>query len=59
MIFFVTLQPNTQPPAQQACTLVLRKPKKSKKIQWSEETVDNENMGKKKSKCKCYVTGGL
>ena len=56
--FFVTLQPNTQPPAQQACTLVLRKPKKSKKIQWSEETVDNENMGKKKSKCKFYVTGG-
>ena len=35
----------------QNVTLVLRKPKTQKKIQWSEETVDNEDMGKKKSKC--------
>jgi len=36
---------------QQPVTLVLRKPKQKKKIQWTEETVDNEHMGKKKSKC--------
>ena len=39
--------------------LKLRKPKSDKKVKWTEETVDNENMGKKKSKCKnemeyCY-----
>jgi len=35
-----------------AVTLKLRKPKTDKKIKWTEETVDNEGMGKKKSKCK-------
>ena len=39
----------------QNVTLVLRKPKTQKKIQWSEETVDNEDMGKKKSKCEQVV----
>lgn len=35
-------------------TLVLRlhKPKNDKKVQWDEAVVDNEDMGKKKSKCK-------
>lgn len=34
-------------------TLVLRlqKPKNDKKVQWDEAVVDNEHMGKKKSKC--------
>jgi hypothetical protein len=31
--------------------LKLRKPKK--KVEWDATTVDNENMGKKKSKCCC------
>lgn len=31
--------------------LKLRKPKSRKKVNWTEETVDNENMDKKKSKC--------
>jgi len=34
--------------------LTLKKEKdKSKKIQWTEDTVDNEGLGKKKSKCCC------
>ncbi|KAG8236335.1 hypothetical protein J437_LFUL010469 [Ladona fulva] len=32
--------------------LKLRKPESKKKVQWESGTVDNENMNKKKSKCK-------
>ncbi|XP_012272979.1 type 1 phosphatases regulator YPI1 [Orussus abietinus] len=32
--------------------LRLRKPRSSKKVQWTQGTVDNEHMNKKKSKCK-------
>jgi len=42
----------------EAPTLRLRchKPKTEKKVQWTEATVDNEGMDKKKSKCCCvYV----
>lgn len=45
-------------PLQVAPTLRLRlhKPKAEKKVQWTETTVDNEHMDKKKSKCCCvYV----
>ncbi|XP_030767873.1 E3 ubiquitin-protein ligase PPP1R11-like [Sitophilus oryzae] len=34
-------------------TVKLKKPKVNRKVQWSTETVDNENLGKKKSKCCC------
>lgn len=43
---------------QEIPTLVLRlhKPKSDKKVQWTAKTVDNEHMGRKKSKCCCiYV----
>ncbi|XP_076683472.1 E3 ubiquitin-protein ligase PPP1R11-like isoform X1 [Andrena cerasifolii] len=33
--------------------LRLRKPKCNKKVQWTQGTVDNEHMNKKKSKCCC------
>uniref|UniRef100_A0A1B0DFA1 E3 ubiquitin-protein ligase PPP1R11 n=1 Tax=Phlebotomus papatasi TaxID=29031 RepID=A0A1B0DFA1_PHLPP len=33
--------------------LRLHKPKSDKKVSWGSETVDNEGMGKKKSKCCC------
>ncbi|GAB6021955.1 hypothetical protein CHUAL_006116 [Chamberlinius hualienensis] len=33
--------------------LKLRKPKNDKKVAWSSDTVDNEHMNKKKSKCCC------
>ncbi|XP_062545511.1 E3 ubiquitin-protein ligase PPP1R11 [Armigeres subalbatus] len=36
--------------------LRLQKPRSSKKVQWTNGTVDNEHMNKKKSKCCCiYV----
>lgn len=38
---------------QETPTLRLKLPKSDKKIQWQEGTVDNENMGKKSSKCCC------
>ncbi|KAL1491653.1 hypothetical protein ABEB36_012217 [Hypothenemus hampei] len=34
-------------------TVKLKKPRPDRKVQWSTETVDNENLGKKKSKCCC------
>ena len=33
------------------------KPKTEKKVQWGEEVVDNEFMGRKKSKCE-WIQGG-
>lgn len=33
--------------------LKLKKTDKGKKIKWTEDTVDNEGLGKKKSKCCC------
>ncbi|XP_033226181.1 E3 ubiquitin-protein ligase PPP1R11 [Belonocnema kinseyi] len=33
--------------------LRLRKPRSSKKVQWTQGTVDNEDLNKKKSKCCC------
>jgi len=33
--------------------LSLKKEEKKKKIQWTKETVDNEGLGRKKSKCCC------
>jgi len=34
-------------------TLKLKLKKESKKIQWTEDTIDNEGLGKKKSKICC------
>ena len=36
---------------QETLVLKLHKPKSSKKVQWDEAVVDNEHLGKKKSKC--------
>jgi len=33
-----------------------KKDKTRKKIQWTEDTIDNEGLGKKKSKCCCQYT---
>lgn len=41
-------------PAQNTLKITLKKEKdKAKKIKWTEDTVDNEGLGKKKSKCCC------
>lgn len=47
---FIELQPEQDVPT---VRLRLRKPKQCKKVQWTSNTVDNENMNKKKSKCCC------
>ena len=45
----------TLPAVSEAVTLTLYPPKKpKKKLKWSEDTVDNENLGRKKSK-KCCI----
>jgi len=33
--------------------LKLKKPRPTRRVQWAEDTVDNEHMNKKKSKCCC------
>uniref|UniRef100_A0A8D8BNE6 E3 ubiquitin-protein ligase PPP1R11 n=1 Tax=Culex pipiens TaxID=7175 RepID=A0A8D8BNE6_CULPI len=44
---------SSQPPV---LRLRLQKPRSDKKVQWTNGTVDNEHMNKKKSKCCCvYV----
>ena len=48
LIFFFSFKRSASP----RVTLKLKKPKNDKKVKWTTETVDNENMNKKKSKCK-------
>lgn len=47
---YVILKFQNQPPT--VAVLKLRKPHVAKKVEWSNDTVDNENMNKKKSKCR-------
>lgn len=49
-----TILEQEQPPDHSpTLRLKLRKPKNDRKVQWTTETVDNEHMNKKKSKCCC------
>ncbi|XP_049872221.1 E3 ubiquitin-protein ligase PPP1R11-like [Pectinophora gossypiella] len=51
-----TIPPQLQEePAEPVAVITLRptKPQERKKVVWTEDTVDNENMNKKKSKCCC------
>jgi len=43
----------TEAPVLPSVRMKLKKPKGKKKVAWSADTVDNENMNKKKSKCCC------
>ncbi|XP_077645086.1 E3 ubiquitin-protein ligase PPP1R11 [Lonchura striata] len=40
-------------PEQRSLTLKLRKRKPDKKVEWSSDTVDNEHLGRRSSKCCC------
>ncbi|KAK2159071.1 hypothetical protein LSH36_159g06030 [Paralvinella palmiformis] len=42
-----------QPVRSPRIVLKLHKPKSEKQVKWKQDTVDNENMNKKKSKCCC------
>lgn len=44
---------STQSEQSPSVVLKLRKPKSNKTVKWNAETVDNEFMGKKSSKCCC------
>ncbi|XP_020362652.1 E3 ubiquitin-protein ligase PPP1R11 [Oncorhynchus nerka] len=51
-----TVQVDTPPPPQQegrSLTIKLRKRKTDKKVEWSSDTVDNEHLGRRSSKCCC------
>ncbi|XP_062845571.1 E3 ubiquitin-protein ligase PPP1R11 [Trichomycterus rosablanca] len=51
-----TVQTGTPPPPQQegrSLTIKLRKRKTDKKVEWSSDTVDNEHLGRRSSKCCC------
>lgn len=49
----VVVQESDERTAQPTMRLKLHKPKSKKKVAWSPDTVDNEHMNKKKSKCCC------
>nr|XP_033772818.1 E3 ubiquitin-protein ligase PPP1R11 isoform X1 [Geotrypetes seraphini] len=40
-------------PENRSLTIKLRKRKPDKKVEWSSDTVDNEHMGRRSSKCCC------
>uniref|UniRef100_A0A3Q3WTV4 E3 ubiquitin-protein ligase PPP1R11 n=1 Tax=Mola mola TaxID=94237 RepID=A0A3Q3WTV4_MOLML len=51
-----TVQTSTPPQQQQEgrnLTIKLRKRKTEKKVEWSNDTVDNEHLGRRSSKCCC------
>uniref|UniRef100_A0A672H6U8 E3 ubiquitin-protein ligase PPP1R11 n=1 Tax=Salarias fasciatus TaxID=181472 RepID=A0A672H6U8_SALFA len=51
-----TVQTSTPPPPAQegrSLTIKLRKRKTEKKVEWSSDTVDNEHLGRRSSKCCC------
>ncbi|XP_072777227.1 E3 ubiquitin-protein ligase PPP1R11 isoform X2 [Taeniopygia guttata] len=43
----------TAEPENRSLTLKLRKRKPDKKVEWSSDTVDNEHLGRRSSKCCC------
>lgn len=45
--YLLTLQEN------RSLTIKLRKRKPEKKVEWTSDTVDNEHMGRRSSKCEC------
>lgn len=46
--YLFTLQEN------RSLTIKLRKRKPEKKVEWTSDTVDNEHMGRRSSKCECW-----
>ncbi|KAJ1134884.1 hypothetical protein NDU88_001330 [Pleurodeles waltl] len=44
---------STSEPENRSLTIKLRKRKTDKKVEWSSDTVDNEHLGRRSSKCCC------
>ncbi|XP_051821684.1 E3 ubiquitin-protein ligase PPP1R11-like [Antechinus flavipes] len=49
----VTTDPGRRPGENRSLTIKLRKRKTDKKVGWSTDTVDNEHLGRRSSKCCC------
>ncbi|XP_043826505.1 E3 ubiquitin-protein ligase PPP1R11-like [Dromiciops gliroides] len=49
----VTTQPVRRTMENRSLTIKLRKRKPDKKVEWSTDTVDNEHLGRRSSKCCC------
>ncbi|XP_025072820.1 E3 ubiquitin-protein ligase PPP1R11, partial [Alligator sinensis] len=45
--------PSRRPQENRSLTIKLRKRKPDKKVEWSSDTVDNEHLGRRSSKCCC------
>ncbi|XP_063375902.1 E3 ubiquitin-protein ligase PPP1R11-like isoform X2 [Cydia fagiglandana] len=52
-ILFLTYGKKVFTPAEPVAVITLRPRKSRKKVVWTDDTVDNEHMNKKKSKCCC------
>ncbi|KAM9266840.1 LOW QUALITY PROTEIN: E3 ubiquitin-protein ligase PPP1R11-like [Cariama cristata] len=48
-----TVRTGAAEPENRSLTLKLRKRKPDKKVEWSSDTVDNEHLGRRSSKCCC------
>ncbi|NWU50045.1 PP1RB ligase, partial [Dromas ardeola] len=48
-----SVSPLSPPKENRSLTLKLRKRKPDKKVEWSSDTVDNEHLGRRSSKCCC------
>ncbi|KAG9509139.1 E3 ubiquitin-protein ligase PPP1R11, partial [Fragariocoptes setiger] len=46
-------EPSASNSPQPSTTIRLTKPKRKKRVEWTSDTVDNEGMNKKSSKCCC------
>ncbi|XP_020829849.1 E3 ubiquitin-protein ligase PPP1R11 isoform X1 [Phascolarctos cinereus] len=49
----VTTEPVRRTGENRSLTIKLRKRKPDKKVEWSSDTVDNEHLGRRSSKCCC------
>lgn len=48
-----TIQQVTTTTAEATVRLTLKNPRKANRVNWAQNTVDNENLNRKKSKCCC------
>ncbi|XP_049649063.1 E3 ubiquitin-protein ligase PPP1R11 [Accipiter gentilis] len=49
----IVIETGAAEPENRSLTLKLRKRKPDKKVEWSSDTVDNEHLGRRSSKCCC------
>uniref|UniRef100_A0A8C5K341 E3 ubiquitin-protein ligase PPP1R11 n=1 Tax=Jaculus jaculus TaxID=51337 RepID=A0A8C5K341_JACJA len=55
MSFIKTMVTRATEPENQSLTIKLQKRKSEKKVEWTSDTVDNEHMGRRLSKCCLFM----